>query len=152
MTILARYNEIISRELDIPKLIEADDPVEESNRFMRELANDLEKVKLELKETTEREKSADNLFNETKINIANINEKAIKAIQDGKYNDGKIFLNQKNNLEKTLNTLKGNHLIFQEHLQKLNDMYDLLTQQITILSSQKNDIKIKAAIKKAQQS
>jgi len=152
MTILNRYKEIIERKIDIPKLIETDDPVEEANKLMRNLADDLERVKIELNDTIKKEKKENSLLNQTKANVEIANEKAIKAIQEGNYDEGKTFLKQKESLEKTLNTLKSNYLISQEHLKQLNEMYGLIAQQVTILSSQKNDIKIKAAIKKAQQS
>lgn len=145
-----RYNEIMSRKLDISKLIDSDEPVEEADKLMRKFADDLEKIKSQMKDTDKEIKDIEYSLNEIKLDIANMNEKAIKAIQDGNYDGAKIFFNNKSNLEKSLDSIRAKYMIFKDDMSKLNDMYDLLSNQISTLSSQKIDIKIKAAIKKAQ--
>ncbi len=131
-------------------LDKAEDPEKMVDETLRNLNRELGTVKSETaavmaeEQRTKREKEAN------EAEIAKMTEYAKKAVQAGNDADARQFLSKKADLEKKNETLTAAYEAAAANSQKMKQMYEKLTKDISSLEERRETIKSKVKMAKAQ--
>ena len=150
MGILSRFKDIMSSNINA-LLDKAEDPEKIIDQTLRNLNNDLAKVKEETAEVMADEAKAKRNLDECNAEIARMQQYAEKAVVAGNDADATRFLSEKSKLVAKQATLQQVYDVSAANAMKMRQMHDKLVNDIAELDSRKDAIKAKIRLAKAQQ-
>lgn len=150
MGILSRFKDIMSSNINA-LLDKAEDPEKMIDQTLRNLNNDLAKVKNETAEVMADEAKAKRNLDECNAEIARMQQYAEKAVVAGNDADATRFLSEKAKLVAKQATLQQVYDVSAANAMKMRQMHDKLVNDIADLESRKDAIKAKIRLAKAQQ-
>ena len=150
MGILSRFKDIMSANINA-LLDKVEDPEKMIDQCLRNMNDDLVKVKQETASVMAQEKACKRQVDECQAGIDKMQSYAVKALTAGNEDDARRFLAEKNRLTTKLTDLQANYAIAHDNSQKMRDMHDKLTSDIKELEFRKETIKGKIAVAKAQE-
>ena len=150
MGILSRFKDIMSSNINA-LLDKAEDPEKMIDQTLRNLNNDLAKVKEETAEVMADEAKAKRNLDECNAEIARMQQYAEKAVVAGNDADATRFLTEKSKLVAKQATHQQVYDVSAANAMKMRQMHDKLVNDIAELDSRKDAIKAKIRLAKAQQ-
>ena len=121
------------------------------DQLLRDLNDDLGKVKAETAGIMAEEKRAQRELEECKQEVAKLQEYAEKAVMQGNDADAKTFLSKKAQYVEKQTALQQAYDLASANSQKMRQMHDKLVEQINELNGRKDAIKAKMAVAKTQE-
>lgn len=150
MGILTRFKEIMSSNINAA-LDKAEDPSKMIDQTLRNLNEDLGKVKSETATIMAEEKRAKREVEECQADIDKMQTYAVKALEANNEADARKFLEEKAELTSKLTNLQDSYDIAKNNSEKMRDMHDKLVVDISELESRRDVIKGKLSVAKAQE-
>lgn len=150
MSILKRFSDIMASNINAI-LDKAEDPEKMIDQLLRNLNNDLNKIKSETASVMADETRSKREVEQCKSDIAKMVDYATRAVKAGNDDDARQFLEKKANLTSELETLEQKYTITKENSAKMKEMYKKISSQIEELNAKRTSIKAKIATAKAQQ-
>ena len=150
MNILTRFKDIMTANVNA-LLDKAEDPEKMIDQCLRNLNNDLGKVKSETAAIMAEEQRAKRELEECKEDIDKMQRFAVKAIEAGNDSDAKKFLEKKNILTSNQVSLQASYQVAANNATNMKAMHDKLVADIEQLESRKSVIKGKLAVAKTQE-
>lgn len=150
MSILKRFTDIMASNINA-MLDKAEDPEKMVDQLLRNLNDDLTKVKAETASIMADEARSKRELDECRSQISKMLDYATRAVKAGNDDDARNFLERKATLTKELETLEQKYNIAKDNSEKMKEMYKKLSSQIEEVNERRNAIKIKIATAKAQQ-
>lgn len=150
MGIIARFKDIMAANINA-LLDKAEDPEKMIDQYMRNLEEDLGKVKAETASIMADEAKAKREVEACKKEITQLQSYAEKAVVSGNDDDARAFIAQKQQLETKLSALEQTSALATDNATKMRQMHDKLVNDITILNERRDTIKAKVKVAKAQQ-
>lgn len=150
MGIITRFKDIMASNINA-LLDKCEDPEKMIDQYLRNLQDDLGKVKAETAAVMAEEKRAKRELDECTAEIEKFHNYAVKAVQAGNDNDAKQFLEKKNQLVANQTSLQQTYAIAAENANKMRQMHDKLCKDINELNAKKDAIKAKIAVAKTQE-
>ena len=150
MGILSRFKDIMSANINA-LLDKVEDPEKMIDQCLRNMNDDLVKVKQETASVMAQEKACKRQVDDCQAEIDKMQSYAVKALTAGNEDDARRFLAEKTKLTAKLTDLQANYAIAHDNSQKMRDMHDKLTTDIKELETRKETIKGKIAVAKAQE-
>lgn len=142
---------ILKRAADIMKanvndlLDKAEDPAKMIDQTLRDLRNDLAKVKKETAEVMANEKRDKRLLDECEADITKTTTAAQNAVKAGNDEDAKKLIARKQQLEANKVNLQKNYDVSKANSDKMKQMHDKLVSDINILEGKAATIKATVA-------
>ena len=150
MSILRRFSDIMSSNINA-LLDKAEDPVKMIDQLMRNLNDDLNKVKAETASIMAEETRAKRELDECQSDINKMLDYARRAVDAGSDDDARQFLTKKASLTEKLTALTEKYEAARSNSEKMKEMYNKLTLQIEELNERRSTIKAKMATAKMQE-
>lgn len=150
MGVLSRFKDIMAANFNA-LLDKAEDPQKMIDQYLRNLNDDLGKVKAETASVIAEEKSAKRKLDDCESEIAKMSEYARKAVAAGNDDEAKQFLTKKAELTQKLTILQQNYTLACENAAKMRDMHDKLEADIATLKSKQEMLKAKVKVAETQQ-
>ncbi len=150
MGILQRFKDIMSSNINA-LLDKAEDPEKMVDQTLRNLNDDLAKVKNETASVMADEAKAKRNLDECNAEIARMQQYAEKAVMAGNDADATKFLTEKSKLVAKQATLQQVYEVSAANAMKMRQMHDKLVSDIAELESRRDAIKAKVRLAKAQQ-
>ncbi len=150
MGILTRFKDIMSANINA-LLDKAEDPEKMIDQCLRNLNEDLGKVKSETAAIMAEETRAKREVDECNAEIERMQSFAIKAVNAGNDGDAKKFLEQKALYTNKLTGLTQTYNLAHTNATNMRAMHDKLVKDINELESRKDMIKGKLAVAKTQE-
>lgn len=150
MGILTRFRDIMSSNIN-SLLDKAEDPAKMIDQCLRNLNNDLGKVKSETATIMAEEQRAKRALDECSEEITKMQTYAVKALESSNEDDARKFLEQKASLTSKLTGLQSAYDLGHTNAVNMREMHDKLVADINELESRKDMIKGKLAVAKAQE-
>jgi len=144
MTILKRFKDIMSSNIN-NLLDKAEDPAKMVDQILRNLTDDLNKVKSETATIMAEATRSQRQLDECNQEINKLISFAKKAIEAGNDDDARLFLNKKATLTEKQATLQQQVSIINDNAQKMRSMHDKLVKEIADLNQRRAQIKAKVA-------
>lgn len=149
MGILSRFKEIMSANINAV-LDKMEDPSKMVDQLLRQLTDDLAKVKSETAGVMAEESRAKRALDECVAEIAKLSSYAEKAVLAGNDGDAKEFLKRKSLLTERQVVLQQGYDLASSNALKMRQMHDKLTEQINDLNMRRETIKAKVQVAKTQ--
>lgn len=150
MSILKRFTDIMSSNINA-LLDKAEDPVKMIDQLMRNLNDDLNKVKAETASIMAEETRAKREVDECQSDVNKMLDYAKRAVEAGNDDDARQFLAKKASLTEKLTALNSKYETAKANSEKMKQMYNKLNMQIEELNERKSTIKAKMATAKMQE-
>lgn len=150
MGIIQRFKDIMSSNINAV-LDKMEDPEKMIDQYMRNLQEDLKKVKEETASVMAEETRAKRELDECDAEIAKLQKFAEKAIMAGNDGDAKTFLTQKSNLNQKREALAANYELAASNATKMRQMHDKLISDMSQLEARKETIKAKMKLAQTQE-
>jgi phage shock protein A len=150
MGILTRFKDIMSANINA-LLDKAEDPEKMIDQCLRNLNDDLGKVKSETASIMADEMRAKRSLDDCNEEINKMQAYAVKAIEASNDTDAKKFLEQKASLTNKLAGLTEAYTLANLNATNMKAMHDKLVKDISELESRKDMIKGKLAVAKTQE-
>ena len=150
MGILSRFKSIMEANLNA-LLDRAEDPEKMVDQILRDLQDDLGKVKAETAGIMAEEARAQRAYDAALDEINKLQSYAEKAVLAGNDEDARSFLQQKQKKTEQLANLKSAYDMAHENSEKMKAMHDHLTQEIGDMNARRDAIKAKMAVAKTQE-
>ena len=150
MGVIQRFKDIMSANINA-MLDKAENPEKMIDQYMRNLEDDLGKVKAETASVMAEEARAKRAYDEALAEVEKYQKYAEKAVAAGNDNDARVFLQSKKTAQTKLEGLKLTYDTAAANAQKMRQMHDKLVKDIESLESRKAAIKAKVATAKAQE-
>ncbi len=150
MSILARFRDIMASNINA-LLDKAEDPEKMVDQILRNLNNDLGKVKAETASIMAEEQRAKRLLDECIEEMDKMEKYAIKALEANNEQDARSFLERKATLTGKRTELEESYNISRSNAHRMKEMHDKLVSDINELESRKSMIKGKMAVAKTQE-
>ncbi len=150
MGILTRFKDIMAANINA-LLDKAEDPEKMIDQCLRNLNEDLGKVKSETAAIMAEETRAKREVDECNAEIERMQSFAIKAVNAGNDGDAKKFLEQKALYTNKLSGLTQTYNLAHTNATNMRAMHDKLVKDINELESRKDMIKGKLAVAKTQE-
>lgn len=148
--ILKRFKDIMSANINA-LLDKAEDPEKMVDQCLRDLEDDLAKVKSETAAVMADERRAKRELDECNNEIVKYQTLAEKAVVAGNDNDAKQFLTRKAELASKQVSLQQAYDLAAANSMKMRQMHDKLVKDIKELNSRRNSIKAKVRVAEAQE-
>lgn len=149
MAILSRFGDIIKANVNAV-LDKMEDPGKMIDQYVRDLMEDLAEVKRETAGVMAEEARTRRLVDENTAEVAKYADLAKRALQAGKEEDAKVFIEKKQKLEASGAGLNTACATANANATKMRQMHDKLTSDIQELESRREMIKAKVAVAKTQ--
>lgn len=149
MGILSRFKEIMSSNINAA-LDKMEDPSKMVDQLLRNLNDDLGKVKAEAAGVIAEEKRSQRELDECGAEINKLQTYAERAVAAGNDDDAKQFLKQKASLVTKQQGLKQAHDAAKSNADKMRQMHEKLVDQINDLNARRDSIKAKVAVANTQ--
>ena len=150
MGILSRFKDIMSSNIN-SLLDKAEDPEKMIDQCLRNLNNDLGKVKSETASIMAEEQRAKRTLDECNQEIEKMQTYAVRALEAGNEGDARKFLEKKASLSAKLPELQNSYDMASANAARMKEMHDKLVKDIGALESRKDMIKGKIAVAKTQE-
>ena len=150
MGVIQRFRDIMSANINA-MLDKAENPEKMIDQYMRNLEDDLGKVKAETASVMAEEARAKRAYDEALAEVEKYQKYAEKAVAAGNDNDARVFLQSKKTAQTKLEGLKLTYDTAAANAQKMRQMHDKLVNDISDLRARKETIKAKVAVAKAQE-
>ena len=144
MSILKRFTDIMSANIN-SLLDKCEDPGKMVDQILRNLNDDLGKVKAETASIMAEETRAKRELAECNQEINKLIEYAKRAVKSGNDDDARFFLSKKAELTKNKETLEQKVQLTSNNALKMRQMHDKLIKEINELNARRDDIKAKVA-------
>ena len=143
MGILKRFKDIMSSNINA-LLDKAEDPEKMIDQYLRDLQEDLRKVKSETATVMAEEQRCKRQLDECDAEIAKMQTYAEKALVAGNEGDAMKFLEKKNQLTQKQVALQQAYDAAAANAAKMRQMHDKLTKDVSDLNARKETIEAKA--------
>lgn len=150
MGILQRFKDVMASNINA-LLDKAEDPEKMIDQCMRDLNEDLGKVKAETAAIMADEQRCKRELDACTAEIAKMQSYAEKAILAGNDTDAKAFLAKKADLSTQLVSLQQAYDASAANSMKMRQMHDKLVKDINELNARRESIKAKVRVAKAQE-
>ena len=150
MGILSRFKAIMEANLNA-LLDKAEDPEKMVDQILRDLQDDLGKVKAETAGIMAEEARAQRAYDDALDEVNKLQQYAEKAVLAGNDEDARAFLQQKQKKSEQLVSLKQAYDMAHENSEKMKSMHDHLTLEFSEMYARRDAIKAKVAVAKTQQ-
>lgn len=150
MGILTRFKDIMSANINA-LLDKAENPEKMIDQCLRNLNEDLGKVKAETASIMAEEARAKRALDECNDEMAKMQNYAIKALEANNESDARKFLEQKASLTNKSAGLLQAYELAHTNASNMKTMHDKLVKDISELESRKDMIKGKLAVAKTQE-
>ena len=144
MSILKRFTDIMSANIN-SLLDKCEDPAKMVDQILRNLNDDLGKVKAETASIMAEETRAKRELAECNQEINKLVEYAKRAVKSGNDDDARFFLSKKADLTKTQEALEQKVQLASANALKMRQMHDKLIKEINELNARRDSIKTKVA-------
>lgn len=148
--ILKRFKDIMAANINA-LLDKAEDPEKMIDQCLRDLQEDLAKVKEETAAVMADERRAKRELDECNAEIAKLQSYAEKAVLSGNDADAKQFLTRKAELAGKQVSLQQAYDLAAANSMKMRQMHDKLVKDINELNDRRDSIKAKVRVAKAQE-
>ena len=148
--ILKRFGDIMSANINA-LLDRAEDPEKMIDEYLRDIENDLGKVKAETAAVMATETKAKRELDECTQDAAKMQRYAEKALMAGNENDARQFLEKKAQLTAKQESLKQSYELAAANAAKMREMHDKLVKDLENLQAKRDAIKAKVAVAKTQE-
>lgn len=149
MGIISRFKSIMESNINAT-LDKLEDPSKLVDQALRDLNEDLVKVKKETASVMAEEKRCQRAFIELNNEMDNYN-KAIKAsLLAGNEDDARVLIAKKNEKQVELDSINQALKVAQANSQKMRDMHDKLVSDINTLNRRRQKIKSQVAMAEVQ--
>lgn len=145
MGIISRFKDIMSSNINA-LLDKCEDPEKMIDQYLRDLQEDLGKVKSETAAVIADEKAAKRKLDECDEEIAKMDKYARKAVAAGNDGEARQFLGRKSELTQEREALSQNYDICVENSAKMREMTRKLESDIQDLKGRQATLKAKLAI------
>lgn len=149
MSILKRFTDIMSANLNA-LLDKAEDPAKMVDQILRNLNDDLGKVKAETASIMAEESRAKRELAECTQEVNKLLTYAKRAVEAGNDADARLFLSKKATLVEKQSTLEQKVQLASDNAKKMRQMHDKLVKEISELNARRDSIKAKLATAKMQ--
>ncbi len=150
MGIIKRFGDIMSANINA-LLDKAEDPEKMIDQCLRNLNNDLNKVKAETAAVMADEQRAKRELDECNAEIAKLQSYAEKALMAGNEADARTFLAKKQQAVEKQTALQQAYDLANANAMKMRQMHDKLVKDINELNSRRDAIKAKVQVAKTQE-
>lgn len=150
MGIISRFKDIMSANINA-LLDKAENPEKMIDQYLRNLQDDLGKVKAETASVMAEETRCKRALDECNEEIAKFQNYAVKAVEAGNDDDARQFLTKKNQLLEKQTSLQQAYTLAADNAAKMKQMHDKLVGDINELNTKKEAIKAKMAVAKTQE-
>ena len=150
MGVIQRFKDIMSANINA-MLDKAENPEKMIDQYMRNLEDDLGKVKAETASVMAEEARAKRAYNEALAEVEKYQKYAEKAVAAGNDNDARVFLQSKKTAQSKLEGLKLTYDTAAANAQKMRQMHDKLVKDISALEAKRAAIKATVKAAKAQE-
>ncbi len=150
MGIISRFKDIMSANINA-LLDKAENPEKMIDQYLRNLQDDLGKVKAETASVMAEETRCKRALDECNAEIAKFQNYAVKAVEAGNDDDARQFLTKKNQLLEKQASLQQAYTLAADNAAKMKQMHDKLVGDINELNTKKEAIKAKMAVAKTQE-
>lgn len=150
MGIIARFRDIMSANINA-LLDKAEDPAKMIDQYLRDLEEDLGKVKAETAAVMAEETRCKRLLTECNEEIEKMQKYAEKAVMAGNDSDARQFLGKKAQLAEKQVSLQQAYDVAADNAAKMRKMHDKIVNDISELNARKDAIKAKIAVAKTQE-
>lgn len=149
MSILKRFTDIMSANIN-SLLDKAEDPAKMVDQILRNLNDDLGKVKAETASIMAEETRAKRELMECTQEVNKLLSYAKRAVESGNDADARLFLSKKATLAEKQATLEQKVQLASDNAIKMRQMHDKLVQEISELHARRDSMKAKLATAKMQ--
>lgn len=150
MSILKRFTDIMSANINA-LLDKCEDPAKMVDQILRNLNDDLGKVKAETASIMAEETRAKRELDECNKEISKLLDYAKRAVEAGNDDDARLFLSKKASLVEKQTTLEQKVQLASANATKMRQMHDKLVSEIQELNARRDSIKAKVATANMQQ-
>ncbi len=150
MGILSRFKDIMASNINA-LLDKMEDPAKMVDQLIRDISDDLGKVKAETAGIMAEEQRQKRKLEECKAEIDKYQSYAARAVQEGNDDDARAFLTRKNELAASLPSLEQAYELAKTYSEKMRQMHDKLEGELNELNSRRDAIKAKVAVAKTQE-
>ena len=150
MGVIQRFKDIMSANINA-MLDKAENPEKMIDQYMRNLEDDLGKVKAETASVMAEEARAKRAYDEALAEVEKYQKYAEKAVAAGNDNDARVFLQSKKTAQSKLEGLKLTYDTAAANAQKMRQMHDKLVGDIETLHGRREMVKAKMAVAKTQE-
>ncbi len=150
MGIISRFKDIMASNINA-LLDKAEDPEKMIDQYIRNLNEDLAKVKSETATIMAEETRAKRALDECNAEVAKYQNYAVKAVEAGNDEDARQFIVKKNQLAEKQVALQQAYDLAAANSSKMRQMHDKLVRDINELNSRRDSIKAKIAVAKTQE-
>jgi phage shock protein A len=150
MGIISRFKDIMSSNINA-LLDKAENPEKMIDQYLRNLQDDLGKVKAETASVMAEETRCKRALDECNAEIEKFQGYAVKAVEAGNDDDARQFLAKKNQLVEKQASLQQAYNLAADNAAKMRQMHDKLVSDINELNTKKEAIKAKLAVAKTQE-
>lgn len=148
--ILSRFKDIMSANINA-LLDKVENPMKMIDQYLRNLEEDLKKVKLETASVMAEESRLGREVSECRVSIEKSQKYAEKALLAGSEADARQFLQRKQDLSNKLEMLEGSYNVAKSNSEKIRAMHDKLVSDIGKLQDRRNELKAKIALAETQE-
>jgi len=131
-------------------LDKAEDPSKMVDQYLRELNNDLGKVKAETASVMAEEQRSKRELDECGADAAKMQNYAVKALQAENEDDARKFLERKSVFTTKQQELQSSYDLAKANALQMREMHDKLVKDIGELEARRQSIKSKAAVAKTR--
>ena len=145
MGVISRFKDIMAANFNA-LLDKAEDPAKMIDQYLRDLNDDLAKVKTETAGVIADEKAAKRKLDECDAAMEKMDRYARKAVAAGNDGDARQFLNKKSQLAQERTALEANYNMCLENSYKMREMTKKLENDIAELKGKQQTLKAKLAV------
>ena len=150
MGVIQRFKDIMSANVNAV-LDKAEDPEKMIDQYMRNLQDDLGKVKAETAAVMAEETRAKRELDECNQEVEKLQKYAEKAVAAGNDSDARLFLQKKQTVAAQQTALQQAYDSASANAAKMRQMHDKIVKDMENLNQRKAAIKAKVAAAKAQE-
>ena len=150
MGILTRFKDIMTANVNA-LLDKCEDPEKMIDQYLRNLENDMAKVKAETASIIAEEKSAKRKLDECTADMEKMTDYAKKAVAAGNDADAKQFLAKRTELVEKSSILEQQYILASENAIKMREMHDKLASDRASLKSKRDILKAKVNVSETKQ-
>lgn len=150
MGILSRFKDIMASNINA-LLDKCEDPEKMIDQYVRNLNEDLGKVKAETASVMAEETRSKRELDECVAEVEKMQKYAEKALLAGNESDARAFLEKKQSLVTKQATLQQAYDLSKANADKMRQMHDKLVKDINELNARRDAIKAKVKVAKTQE-
>jgi len=150
MSIIARFKDIMSSNMNA-LLDKAENPEKMIDQYLRNLNQDLGKVKSETASVMAEEQRSKRMVDECQEDMDKMERYAVKALEAGNEGDARKFLERKATLTVKLSELQAAYQLASSNALQMKQMHDKLVKDIGELESKRTMLKAKWSVAKTQE-